>query len=319
MQNTVRLAILLIVTLLVFPILAFQYDQSITESQWELIRESGSIMLVFAGLAFVVAEITKNYSQTDKLWGLTPIVYLWHLVWKSGFDERLILMALLVTLWGFRLTYNFSRRGGFSWKFWEGEEDYRWAVLQAMPVFKDKPFRWSMFNLFFIALYQHTLIWLFCTPAIVAVAGIETGLGGLDLMAALGIFSLILMETISDEQQFTFQKEKYRLIGAGQPLTGDYQKGFLTQGLWGLVRHPNYACEQGIWVVFYFFSVAATDRWINWSLVGALLLILLFRGSSDFSERISAGKYPEYKDYQKRVGRFLPKVPHGRKEVLEKV
>ena len=34
---------------------------------------------------------------------------------------------------------------------------------------------------------------------------------------------------------------------------------------------------------------------------------LLFLGSSDFSEKISAEKYTGYGDYQKRVGRFLPK------------
>lgn len=317
MQNTVRLAILLIVTLLIFPILAFQYDQSMTASQWELIWESGSIMLVFAGLAFVVAEITGNYSQTDKLWGLAPIVYLWHLCWTSGFDPRLMLMAVLVTLWGLRLSYNFSRRGGYSWKFWEGEEDYRWTVLKEMPVFKGKPFRWSLFNLFFIALYQHSLIWLMCSPAIVAASGAGTELGMLDFLTTAGIILLLIFETISDQQQFDFQQEKYRLIGTGGLLTGDYKNGFLSSGLWGMVRHPNYACEQGVWLVFYFFSIAATDRWINWSLVGALLLLLLFKGSSDYSERISSGKYPKYADYQKRVGRFIPKF-HGRNRTHEK-
>jgi steroid 5-alpha reductase family enzyme len=35
--------------------------------------------------------------------------------------------------------------------------------------------------------------------------------------------------------------------------------------------------------------------------------VILFKGSADFSEEISASKYPAYKDYQKRVGKFLPK------------
>ena len=47
-------------------------------------------------------------------------------------------------------------------------------------------------------------------------------------------------------------------------------------------------------------------RWVNWSLAGGLLLVLLFLGSSDFSEKISAGKYPDYEGYQKRVPRFIP-------------
>jgi steroid 5-alpha reductase family enzyme len=43
-------------------------------------------------------------------------------------------------------------------------------------------------------------------------------------------------------------------------------------------------------------------------LVGAVLLLILFQGSADFSEKISAEKYPAYSDYMKRVGRFLPKI-----------
>jgi len=34
--------------------------------------------------------------------------------------------------------------------------------------------------------------------------------------------------------------------------------------------------------------------------------LVLFQGSSDFSEEISSGKYPGYKDYQKKVSRFIP-------------
>jgi steroid 5-alpha reductase family enzyme len=72
------------------------------------------------------------------------------------------------------------------------------------------------------------------------------------------------------------------------------------------MRHPNYSAEQAIWIVFYFFSVAATGEWLNWSIMGAILLVLLFWGSSTFSESISAGKYPEYSDYQRQVPRFIP-------------
>jgi steroid 5-alpha reductase family enzyme len=43
-------------------------------------------------------------------------------------------------------------------------------------------------------------------------------------------------------------------------------------------------------------------------MAGGLLLLILFQGSADFSENISAGKYSGYKEYQKTVGRFLPKL-----------
>jgi steroid 5-alpha reductase family enzyme len=122
---------------------------------------------------------------------------------------------------------------------------------------------------------------------------------------------LLAMETIADQQQWNYQNEKHRRKAAGKPLTGIYALGFATTGLWKYMRHPNYAAEQAIWVCFYFFSVAATGRWFNWSVAGAVLLLLLFQGSSDFSEGISSKKYPAYAAYKKRVGRFLPKGLRG--------
>ena len=86
----------------------------------------------------------------------------------------------------------------------------------------------------------------------------------------------------------------------------EYAHGFVRTGLWGLSRHPNYGAEQAIWVVYYLFSVAATGEWVNWTAAGMILLFILFKSSSDFSEEISAGKYPEYKDYQQKVPRFIP-------------
>jgi len=36
--------------------------------------------------------------------------------------------------------------------------------------------------------------------------------------------------------------------------------------------------------------------------------LILFQGSSNFSEEISASKYPDYRAYQDRVPRFLPRL-----------
>jgi steroid 5-alpha reductase family enzyme len=44
---------------------------------------------------------------------------------------------------------------------------------------------------------------------------------------------------------------------------------------------------------------------LNASIVGCILLVLLFHGSANFSEAISASKYPDYVEYIKRVRRFI--------------
>jgi steroid 5-alpha reductase family enzyme len=87
-----------------------------------------------------------------------------------------------------------------------------------------------------------------------------------------------------------------------------YKTGFIRSGLWSVSRHPNYFAEQAIWLSMYVFSIASTGRFINWTMIGSLLLMLLFKGSADLSEGISAGKYPEYKKYQEKTPMFFPKL-----------
>ncbi len=303
-----RTVLILIVTLIVLPVVTFYVDDTqMTADQKSVLMESLYICIGFASGTFIISTLTRNYSQVDKIWSIAPLVYAWHIAWRGDWDPRLVLMAILVSLWGLRLSYNFSRRGGYSWKFWEGEEDYRWAVLRQKPEFSGK-WAWLAFNLFFISGYQCFLIWLFTMPIMVAYQGLGTPLMWLDFLAAALILALIVMETVADQQQWNYQKEKYRRKNAGEPLEGMYAKGFTHTGLWKISRHPNYFAEQSIWVVFYFFSVAATGLWINWSMAGCLLLLILFKGSADFSEGISKEKYPEYAEYIRKTGRFIPKL-----------
>jgi steroid 5-alpha reductase family enzyme len=268
--------------------------------------ESLLYVLLAAWLAcFLLAEWSGNASQVDRLWSILPVVYTWLVAWHGGFPPRLLLMALLVTAWGARLTYNFSRHGGYRLRFWAGHEDYRWSVLRAKPGFQPA-WKWRLFNFAFISGYQNALLLLLTLPALIALQYAQTPLRWLDYLAAALICALIVFETVADNQQWRYQTAKQARLRAGETLTGDCAKGFLDRGLWAYSRHPNYFAEQSIWVAFYGFAVAASGQWLNWSIAGCLLLILLFRGSSALSESISAEKYPEYAAYQRRVPRFVP-------------
>lgn len=303
-MKILQTAILLIVTLLVVPVFTYFFGTPLGALEKESLQ---TLLFIAAGVSlycFLVGEITGNVSQTDKLWSLAPIVYAWVVADYGAYSPRLVLMALLVTAWGLRLTYNFSRQGGYNLKFWTGNEDYRWEVLRKKPEFRPR-WKWTLFNLFFISGYQNALILLFTLPTIVALQYIDTPLTIWDWIVSAFMLGFIGIETIADNQHWNYQSEKWRRINAGEALTGDYAKGFLDKGLWALSRHPNYFGEQGVWISFYFFSVIASGQWLNWSVAGCLLLVVLFQSSSNFSEEISADKYPEYTDYQKRVNRFL--------------
>ena len=293
----------LMVTIVVIPFIALKFDDPLSALQNVVLTRLVIIYLVAALLCFFVSTLSKNYSQVDKLWSTIPLAYVWIVAWESGFEPRLVLMAILVSAWGIRLTYNLSRRGGFSIRFWSGKEDYRWAVLRAKPELA-AAWRWIIFNFLFISLYQMGLILLMTLPAVRSIGG--GSLTIVDGILAVLVIGLIVVETVADQQQWNYHKQKRLLMEKGAALPERYAKGYVQTGLWGIVRHPNYAAEQAIWIVFYFFSVAATGQWINWSVMGAILLVLLFWGSSNFSESISAGKYPDYTEYKKRIPRFIP-------------
>ncbi|MDX9902505.1 MAG: DUF1295 domain-containing protein [Bacteroidales bacterium] len=264
------------------------------------------LMIVVVLVCFIVSEITRNYSQVDKLWSLMPLAYAWITVMAFP-SPRLFLMASLVTVWGIRLSFNFYRKGGYSIIPWQGEEDYRWKVLRDTSALRGR-IRFGLFNLLFISLYQNLLILLFSTPLLMAALYQGEPMGVTDLVASTLMLLFIITETIADNQQYRFQSAKHG-PGETQDLYGEsLSKGFLTEGLWKYVRHPNFASEQAIWISFYLFSVAASGKWINFTLLGPVLLVILFIGSSVMTEKISSGKYPDYTIYQREVPKFIPRI-----------
>ncbi len=259
---------------------------------------------------FIVGEITKNNSQMDKLWSILPIAYVWVITSMGGFNPRLILYAIVVTLWGLRLTFNFARKGAYKLKFWEGEEDYRWAILRKKP-FLNTRIGWAIFDLLFICIYQNALVLAMTLPVLACVDS-TTYIGPFDFVAlSLSLFFL-LIETIADEQQWKFYQNRNKLLSTGKTLAEidfPYNLGFNISGLWGYMRHPNYLSEQAIWICLYIFTIGAnvtTYGIFNWSLFGPMFIVLLFLGSSTFGEAISISKYPKYKEYQSTVFKYIP-------------
>jgi steroid 5-alpha reductase family enzyme len=264
------------------------------------------VMLSAVVVCFVVSEITRNYSQVDKLWSLMPVIY--SIIALTAFPSpRLWIMTILVAAWGFRLSYNFSRKGGYNIIPWKGEEDYRWKIMQKKPALRGR-LRFGLFNLFFISFYQHFLILIFSAPLILAAGYSNKGLNFVDLAAALSMLLFLIIETVADNQLFRFQTMKRLKITSSELYSESLKSGFFSEGLWRYVRHPNFASEQAIWISFYFFGVAASGIWINRTITGAILLVLLFIGSSELTESISAEKYPAYAEYKKRVPKFIPRI-----------
>ena len=84
---------------------------------------------IFGGVSagtWLLSLLTREYSWTDRVWSIAPIAYVAVFAVADPGNARLVVMLVLVSLWGVRLTYNFARKGGYG----RGGEDYRWKVLR---------------------------------------------------------------------------------------------------------------------------------------------------------------------------------------------
>lgn len=249
-----------------------------------------------AAFSWIASLVSGDTSWVDRLWSIVPVVYVWIFAVAGGFDARLTLLAILVTLWGARLTFNFARKGGYS-----GMEDYRWPILRA----RMRPWQWQLFNLFFIVLYQHTLLVLITLPALTAFEHRGTPLGVLDVVLAVLFLAFLAGETVADQQQWDFHRWKRAETEAGR----EPRPRFLQSGLWRFSRHPNFFFEQAQWWTVFLIGSVAAGTLLEWTVVGALLLTLLFIGSTIFTESITKSKYPEYADYQATTSMLVPLPP----------
>jgi steroid 5-alpha reductase family enzyme len=235
--------------------------------------------MLFIYYSFTWSIIGNNCSKVDQIWSITPVVFAWLFYLLDGTNNvRVFTIAVLVTLWGSRLTFNFWRRGGYG-NLIHHEEDYRWPILRQQI---NNPVLFYIFNLTFIASYQNLLLWFICLPIYVVSKQSQRSLTSGDVLVSVLFIALLIFETLSDQQQWNFQNFKYSFSAEqrAKHASKDVRDGFLTKGLFTYTRHPNYFCEQSIWVAVYLFSVTSSDgQWLNWSVLGVIQLIALFAGS----------------------------------------
>lgn len=262
------------------------------------------VAAVVAAACWVLSLITRDTSWVDRAWSIVPVAYVWIFAGAalaSGAETaRLVLMAILVTAWGVRLTLNFARKGGYT-----GTEDYRWAILRG----RMRPWQFQVFNLLFIIGFQMTLLVLITLPAQIALEH-PTPLSGWDALFAVVFLAFLAGETIADQQQWDFHRRKKAAGGTLSP-------GFRTTGLFRYSRHPNFFFEQAQWWVFYALGASAAVAGgagfaggaLNWTIIGPALLTALFIGSTIFTESISASRYPEYAEYRRTTSMIVPLPP----------
>jgi steroid 5-alpha reductase family enzyme len=260
-----------------------------------------SVLIAAAACTFAwtASLVTGDTSWVDRMWSIVPVIYLWVFAARAHLaNARLDVMAALVTAWGVRLTYNFARKGGY-----RGVEDYRWAVLRSSM----HPWQFQLFNLFFIVLYQNALLVLITLPAWTAYQHRSTAFGPIDALLTVLFLLFTIGETVADQQQWNFHQWKSGEVTAGRTPN----PRFLRSGLFRYSRHPNYFFELAQWWVVFLFGAVAARSVLEWTVLGPLLLTLLFVGSTRFTEKISLSRYPEYELFQRSTSAVVPWFAHS--------
>lgn len=94
------------------------------------------------------------------------------------------------------------------------------------------------------------------------------------------------------------------LLGLGRGLTASpvprEEGALITDGMFGVVRHPTYA-SLGLGIAAFALASGSAGR-----LVFTALLFLLFAIKARWEERMLAERFPVYPAYAARVPRFIP-------------
>lgn len=246
------------------------------------------IAILTAMLAlWIVALVRRDASLADPFWGLGFLLVAWIAGWQNTpLQQRTLLMAILVTLWGLRLMLFLA------WRNVGQGEDPRYV---AMREHHGARFWWV--SLFTVFLLQGLLMWLISLP-VQAASTIRPAprLGWLDgLGVAIWIVGFFF-ESVGDWQLARFKANPQ---SAGQ---------IMDRGLWRYTRHPNYFGDFCIWWGIYLIATAGGAAWTIGSPLLMSLLLMRVSGVTLLESTIT-DRRPGYAAYRARTNAFFPGPP----------
>jgi len=244
-------------------------------------------IIAFMSLLWVVSVVKKNASIVDPFWGFGFVLLAWLYYFQSeGLEERKLIITILVTIWGLRLSIFLGKRN------WGKAEDFRYQ--QFRKDYGEHRYWWVSF--FQVFLLQGVLLWLISAPILGAQNGANQALGIIDYTAIL-----IWIFGFSFEVGGDYQLSKFK--------ANPQNKGkVLDSGFWKYTRHPNYFGDGFQWIAFALFSIANS---CYLPLLSALLmnfLLLKISGVALLEKTLSKTK-PQYAEYVRKTPAFFPWFP----------
>jgi steroid 5-alpha reductase family enzyme len=249
--------------------------------------EAGLVLALLTVL-WAVSLVLRDASIVDVFWGTGFVFVAWTAyALADGSQDRALLLALLVTAWGLRLTAHLAHRN-----LGKGE-DYRYAEMR-----RRHGDAWPLRSLFVVFWLQGALIWVVSLPVQVAMADpTPAGLGVLDWVGTAVWAVGLTFEAVGD-----WQLSRFKADPANRGKVMD-------RGLWRYTRHPNYFGDFCVWWGIWLVALTAGSTW--WTVVGpAVMSVLLIRVSGvALLERSLSRRRKGYADYVARTSAFFPRPP----------
>jgi steroid 5-alpha reductase family enzyme len=246
----------------------------------------------FMGVAWLLSILTKNASLADIFWGLGFVLIAWlSFSLSGGYSGRRILITLLTSVWGLRLSIHIL------WRNWGKGEDRRYQAWRAK---RGASFWWVSF--FTVFLTQAILLWLVSLAVQVGQSSpIPSRLTALDVLGSLVWLIGFIFEAVAD-----WQLARFKVDPANRGKVMD-------QGLWAYSRHPNYFGESLIWWGLCLIALASPGGW--WALMSPVVITVLLLKVSGvvLLEKTIVERRPDYQQYLENTNAFIPWFPKRKK------
>lgn len=246
-----------------------------------------AVILGCMTVLWLLSLYLKNASIVDIFWGTGFVIVNWVYLALSpeGFLPRQLLIGILVTIWGLRLSIHILSRN------WGKPEDFRYRKWR-----EENGSRWwwkSFLQVFFL---QGLLMWIISAPLLTAQHGsLPDRLTVIDAVAVIFWAFGFFFESVGDWQLVRFKADPAN-------------KGkVLDSGVWRYTRHPNYFGDATQWWGFYLIGACAGGWWTIFSPVIMTLLLLRVSGVALLEKTLETR--PGYKEYIRRTSAFIPWPP----------
>ncbi len=199
----------------------------------------GLLLFAYITVWFLISVIIKRNDIADIAWGLGFVFLAWLGGFFQGLNSKSIIVNLLITVWGLRLSLHIFLRN------YKKDEDYRYKKWRE---------EWKNFYLrsfFQIYLLQGVLLYLIVLPVLFIN---YSNFSGFKLLDFIGVFIWLFgfcFEAVADYQLKKFISERSN-------------KGkIMNKGLWRYSRHPNYFGEVTLWWGIFAIALASPDGFLT--------------------------------------------------------